>query len=39
VAARVHEVVVDIERRALADLSDRQLAGYRAVVAALQEVS
>ncbi|WP_203886930.1 MarR family winged helix-turn-helix transcriptional regulator [Planotetraspora kaengkrachanensis] len=39
VAARVRAAVSDLEARALAGLSPRQLSGYHAVVAALQEVS
>ena len=39
VAGQVRRAVTDIERDALAGQSGRQLAGYRAVVAALQEVS
>jgi MarR family transcriptional regulator, organic hydroperoxide resistance regulator len=39
VAERVREAVADLERTALAGLSPRQLAGYRAVLAALQEAS
>jgi hypothetical protein len=31
--------VTDLERTALAGVSDQQLAGFHAVVAALQEVS
>jgi DNA-binding MarR family transcriptional regulator len=38
-AARVRGVVTDLERHALAGLSTRQLAGYHAVITALQEVS
>jgi len=39
IAARVRQAVTDLERTALAGLSSRQLAGFHAVVAALQEVS
>ena len=39
VAARVRQAVTDLERTALAGVSGRQLAGFHAVVAALQEVS
>jgi DNA-binding MarR family transcriptional regulator len=39
VAARVHTVVTDLEHDALAGLSTRQIAGYHAVITALQEVS
>lgn len=38
-ATRVHRAVTDLERRALAALSARQLGGYHAVITALQEVS
>ena len=38
-AAQVHAAVADLERTALAGLSAEQIAGYRAVVTALQEVS
>lgn len=38
VAARVHDAVSGLERAALAGLSADQLAGYHAVVSALQEV-
>ena len=37
VAAQVSEAVGDLERSALAGLSARQIAGYHAVVTALQE--
>ena len=37
VAARVHAAVADIERDALASLSATQIAGFHAVVTALQE--
>jgi DNA-binding MarR family transcriptional regulator len=37
-ATRVRRAVAELERTALAGVSDRQLAGYRAVVDALQEV-
>lgn len=39
VAARVRRAVADLERDALTTVSPRQVAGYHAVVAALQEVS
>jgi DNA-binding MarR family transcriptional regulator len=39
VARRVREAVADVERTALAGVSPRQLDGYRAVLAALQEAS
>jgi DNA-binding MarR family transcriptional regulator len=39
VAAQVSAAVSDLEARALAGLSPRQLAGYHAVITALQEVS
>jgi MarR family transcriptional regulator, organic hydroperoxide resistance regulator len=39
IAERVRQAVTDLERTALAGLSSRQLAGFHAVVAALQEVS
>ena len=38
IAARVRRAVAGLERIALAGLSSRQLAGYHAVIAALQEV-
>jgi MarR family transcriptional regulator, organic hydroperoxide resistance regulator len=37
VAARVHAAVADIERDALAGLSATQIAGFHAVITALQE--
>jgi DNA-binding MarR family transcriptional regulator len=37
-AGTVHAAIVELERHALAGLSDQELASYRAVVAALQEV-
>jgi DNA-binding MarR family transcriptional regulator len=37
-AATVRAAIVELEDHALAGLSDQELAGYRAVVAALQEV-
>jgi DNA-binding MarR family transcriptional regulator len=37
VAARVHAAIADLEREALAGLSAEQIAGYHAVIAALQE--
>ena len=39
VAARVRAAVADIERDALADLSATQIAGFHAVITALQEAS
>jgi len=39
IATRVRQAVTDLERTALAGVSGRQLAGFHAVVAALQEVS
>ncbi|GAA4579779.1 hypothetical protein GCM10023194_06290 [Planotetraspora phitsanulokensis] len=39
VAAQVSAAFSDLEARALAGLSPRQLSGYHAVIAALQEVS
>ncbi len=39
IAARVRSAVTDLERTALAGLSPRQLAGYHAVITALQEAS
>jgi DNA-binding MarR family transcriptional regulator len=38
-AVQVRGVVTDLERQALAGLSPHQLAGYHAVITALQEVS
>jgi MarR family transcriptional regulator, organic hydroperoxide resistance regulator len=38
VATRVRDAVADLERTALAGVSSRQLAGFHAVLAALQEV-
>ena len=38
VAGQVRRAVTDLERHALAGLSTRQVAGYHAVVTALQEV-
>ena len=38
IAAQVRHAVADLERSALAELSTRQLAGYHAVITALQEV-
>ncbi len=37
IATRVHEAISTLEHSALAGLSDRQLAGFHAVIAALQE--
>jgi DNA-binding MarR family transcriptional regulator len=37
VTARVHAAIADLEREALAGLSAEQIAGYHAVIAALQE--
>jgi MarR family transcriptional regulator, organic hydroperoxide resistance regulator len=37
VAARIHAVIADLERDALDHLSATQIAGYHAVIAALQE--
>lgn len=37
VAKRVRDTFREFERTALADVSDQQLAGYQAVIAALQE--
>jgi DNA-binding MarR family transcriptional regulator len=39
VATRVRRAVTDLEREALAGLTARQIAGYHAVITALQEVS
>src|SRR5271169_266241 len=39
VAARVHAAVADLERKALADLSAAQIAGFHAVITAVQEAS
>jgi DNA-binding MarR family transcriptional regulator len=39
IAAQVRQAVADLECSALAELSTRQLAGYHAVITALQEVS
>jgi len=39
IAAQVRHAVADLERSALAELSTRQVAGYHAVITALQEVS
>ncbi len=39
VAARVHEVIADLERRALRGLSPTQVACFHSVIAALQEAS
>jgi DNA-binding MarR family transcriptional regulator len=39
VAMQVHAAVIDLERAALAEVTDRDLAGYHAIITALQEVS
>ena len=38
VAKQVRVVVSELERTTLADMSDEQLAGYHAVITALQEI-
>jgi MarR family transcriptional regulator, organic hydroperoxide resistance regulator len=38
-ADRIHGAVADLERRALAPLTASQIAGFHAVITALQEVS
>jgi len=37
VAARVHAAIADLERHALDHLTATQIAGYHAVISALQE--